>query len=542
MACRRGRGPTSAAPDRTAGAIAGRGRSSAVLVTGWKPGATGGATTRPRRAEPWLDAGWRTHRGPVRPTPAGRHRPRRAGAVGRVPSTRSAAARTASTAAGAVRPRFGQADRAADCRRAERPDVELRRPIRTPMPGDASRWATADGPGRGALALPAEGRQLWRARGWRSIDVGDVGWAASLPRRCSASPSSSALHRGPRRRRRALEAAAAAGVRDAQRLPGHQGLVPPGATLVGPAPAATALPLVVTLKPRDPAALAAEVQAISDPGSPEYRHFLTPAQFAQQFGPTTATIAQVTSALQQEGLTVGPPSSTGLSLPVSGTVAQVQSAFSTPISKYHLSSGKTGYDNAAAPEVPSSVAPQIEGILGLDTLSPPQPSTSVPQASPATSHPEAAAAPEALAPGQPSPVTGSCASSISSVRGHVRRPRRAGAGAGLLVRLALHVERLRGGEHRRAGRDVGGAGGYSPSDISTLRQLLRHHARRRADHADGRRTAAAPPGPARRRQSSTSRHVLSLAPKADIEVYEEAVGTASTTCSTRSSVTTPPRS
>src|ERR1700722_8768578 len=86
-----------------------------------------------------------------------------------------------------------------------------------------------------------------------------------------------------------------------ERLPGHQGLVPPGATLVGPAPEATALPLVVTLKPRDPAALAAEVQAISDPGSPHYRSFLTPSQFARQFGPTTSTIEQVTSALQQQG-------------------------------------------------------------------------------------------------------------------------------------------------------------------------------------------------------------------------------------------------
>ena len=37
-----------------------------------------------------------------------------------------------------------------------------------------------------------------------------------------------------------------------ERLPGHQGLVPPGATLIGPAPAGTALPLIVTLKPRDP--------------------------------------------------------------------------------------------------------------------------------------------------------------------------------------------------------------------------------------------------------------------------------------------------
>ena len=304
-----------------------------------------------------------------------------------------------------------------------------------------------------------------------------------------------------------------------ERLPGHQGLVPPGATLVGPAPAATALPLVVTLKPRDPAALAAEVQAISDPGSPEYRHFLTPAQFAQQFGPTTSTIEQVTSALQQEGLTVGPPSSTGLSLPVSGTVAQVQSAFATPISKYHLSSGKTGYDNAAAPEVPSSVAPQIEGILGLDTLSPPQPSTSVPQASPAAPHPEAAAAPEALAPGQPSPVTGKLRQQHQLGGEHVRRPRRAGAGAGVLVRLPLLVERLRGREHRRAGRAVGDGGllgerHQHTSPIATASRSEAGRSRKRPSDGGG----ATGSGTAEAELDIET--VLSLAPQANIEVYE----------------------
>ena len=87
---------------------------------------------------------------------------------------------------------------------------------------------------------------------------------------------------------------------------------------------------------------------------------------------------------------------------MTGTVAQVQSAFSTPISQYQLSSGKTGYDNVASPEVDSSVLSQIEGILGLDTLSPPQPSTSVPQASQATAHPEEACGrPPLWPPGQP---------------------------------------------------------------------------------------------------------------------------------------------
>ena len=303
-----------------------------------------------------------------------------------------------------------------------------------------------------------------------------------------------------------------------ERLPGHQGLVPPGATLIGPAPAATPLPLVVTLKPRDPAALAVEVQAISDPGSPDYRHFLTPAQFAQQFGPTTSTIEQVTSALQQEGLTVGPPSSTGLSLPVSSTVAQVQSAFSTPISKYHLSSGKTGYDNGAAPEVPSSVAPQIEGILGLDTLSPPQPSTSVPQASPAASHPEAAAAPEALALGQPSPVAGSCANNISFAEDNF------GALDAPELAQAYSFDPLYSANDFGAGSTVAlveptGAANYTPSDINTFANcygITLGSGQITPKDLDGLVTT----GPGTAEAELDIETVLSLAPKANIEVYE----------------------
>ena len=70
--------------------------------------------------------------------------------------------------------------------------------------------------------------------------------------------------------RAATSTSAAAAAQARQRLPGHQGLVPPGATLVGPAPTSTALPLDVTLKPRDPAALAAEEQRVSA-ATPERR-------------------------------------------------------------------------------------------------------------------------------------------------------------------------------------------------------------------------------------------------------------------------------
>ncbi len=314
----------------------------------------------------------------------------------------------------------------------------------------------------------------------------------------------------------ATPTAGAAGV-GREKLPGHQGLVPPGATLVGPAPAATALPLTVTLEPRDPAGLAAEVRAVSDPGSPDYHHFLTPAQFAEQFGPTPATIAQVASSLRDEGLTVGTPSATGLSLPVSGTVAQVQSAFSTPISQYRLSSGKTGYDNATAPEVDTTVAPQIEGILGLDTLSPPQPSTSVPQASQAVAHPAAVLAAPTLAAGQPSPVNGSCATSISGVKsstGALEAPDLAQAYAF----GSLYASNDYGANSTVALLEMSGAG-YLPSDITTFANCygitLGNNQITQTDIDGGGATGG---GTAEAELDIET--VLSLAPKASIEVYE----------------------
>ena len=313
-------------------------------------------------------------------------------------------------------------------------------------------------------------------------------------------------------------ASAAGGGRE--KLPGHQGLVPPGATLVGPAPASTSLPLTVTLKPRDPAALAAEVQAVSERGSPDYRHFLTPAEFSQRYGPTPASIAEVTSSLRRQGLTVGPPSATGLSLPVSGTVAQVQTAFSTPISKYRLSSGKTGYDNDTAPEVDSSVAPRIQGILGLDTLSPPQPTSSLSGTSPAVAQPSGSTAPTALAPGQPSPATGSCRSEIRSVEtgfGALDAPELAQAysfgslyssgdyGAGATIALV----------------EMSGAG-FLPSDIDTFASCYGITPAPSMGQVSPRPLGGGTGtlGSATAEAELDIETALSLAPKANIEVYE----------------------
>jgi len=138
-----------------------------------------------------------------------------------------------------------------------------------------------------------------------------------------------------------------------QRILGSLAPVPFGDTLIGPASSSTPLTLQVTLDPRDPTALSAMAEAVSTPGTPQYHHFLSAGQFAQLYGPTSATIAAVTTTLESEGLSVGPVSGTDLSLPVTATVAQVEAAFSTPIVTYRLPTGGVGFDNTTPPSVPT---------------------------------------------------------------------------------------------------------------------------------------------------------------------------------------------
>ncbi len=301
-------------------------------------------------------------------------------------------------------------------------------------------------------------------------------------------------------------------------LHGHQALVPPGATLLGPAPSSAELPLVVTLQPRDQAALSAEAHAVSDPASPDYHHFLTPGEFAQRYGPTPATIAQVTAQLKQSGLTVGPPSSTGLSVPVSGTVAQVQSAFATPIDRYRLSSGKTGYHNRAAPEVPVAVAPQIEGILGLDTLSPPHPSTTLPQANAAVPRTGALGAESAPAFNQPAPVAGNCASSISGVQSTY------GALNAVQLAQAYSFDPLYSSGNYGSGQTVAlvemSGAGYSPTDIAQFATCYGLPAPGNQRVSQRIVAGGGATGGGTVEAELDIETVLSLAPQANIEVYE----------------------
>jgi hypothetical protein len=113
------------------------------------------------------------------------------------------------------------------------------------------------------------------------------------------------------------------------------------------------------------ASLQALLQAQQEPGSPSYHKWLTPAQFGQQFGVTTADIAQVTAWLQQEGFTITSTAASSNAISFSGSVAAVERAFQTEIHNYSLN-GETHFANATQISIPSALAGIVGSVHGLN--------------------------------------------------------------------------------------------------------------------------------------------------------------------------------
>ena len=151
-------------------------------------------------------------------------------------------------------------------------------------------------------------------------------------------------------------------------LPGSQQTLPPGARVVGPTAANSEVDLVVSLKPRDGAALAGYAHDVSTPGSAQYHRFLGPGGFRGRFGPAPGTVTSARGWLAASGLELGPTSPDGLLVPASGSASQVERAFSVPMVDARLPSGRVARVGTRAPQVPAALAPSIEGVIGLSTV------------------------------------------------------------------------------------------------------------------------------------------------------------------------------
>jgi DNA-binding beta-propeller fold protein YncE len=146
---------------------------------------------------------------------------------------------------------------------------------------------------------------------------------------------------------------------------------PAGSKVVGSTAGSTQIQATVTLNPQDPAALAAYATDVSTPGSSVYHQYLTVSQFAKRFGATSSHVQAVESTLRAEGLKVGTVTKNDLSIPVTGTAAQLGTAFSTSFHSVALKGGRKAFANTSAPEFPASVAGYVQGVVGLSNLAVP---------------------------------------------------------------------------------------------------------------------------------------------------------------------------
>ncbi|WP_194897443.1 S53 family peptidase [Catenulispora pinisilvae] len=158
-----------------------------------------------------------------------------------------------------------------------------------------------------------------------------------------------------------------------------------GAVRTGAVAADTPLTLQISLTPRDQAGLDAFLRNVSDPASPQYKHYLTVAQYAQNYGATDAQISALTAYLRGQGLTVGALTANRQTLAVSGTAAQAEKAFGVQLGTWHAD-GRDVFANTAAPTLPTDIASIVSSVAGLSNASLRTPSYHVQSQSQAAPH------------------------------------------------------------------------------------------------------------------------------------------------------------
>ena len=149
-------------------------------------------------------------------------------------------------------------------------------------------------------------------------------------------------------------------------IPGGQ------AQMVGTPSATQVMNLDIVLPVRDREGLQALARAITDPDSPMFRHYITPAQFTERFGPTQADYDTVRSYMEERGLKVTGGTRDGMDLQVSGSIDKVEKAFHVTMRNYkHPTENRTFFSPDREPT--TDIAVKLWHVSGMDNFSIPKP-------------------------------------------------------------------------------------------------------------------------------------------------------------------------
>jgi len=132
----------------------------------------------------------------------------------------------------------------------------------------------------------------------------------------------------------------------------------------------------ISLPLRNQEALSDLIRQVSDPKSPNYGHYLTPAQFTDLFGPTESDYQKVVVFAQANKLEIVQKHPNRVLLSVTGKAADIEKAFHVTLRTYpHPRENRTFFAPDTNPTVDSTLP--ILDVSGLDDYSIPHPNLQV---------------------------------------------------------------------------------------------------------------------------------------------------------------------
>jgi subtilase family serine protease len=133
-----------------------------------------------------------------------------------------------------------------------------------------------------------------------------------------------------------------------------RGQVPPSMTM-------THMLLSLKRSPEQQASLDKLLADQTNPKSARYHQWLTPAQFADQFGVSQNDYNKTVGWLESRGFKIAAKAHSRTWIAFDGTASQAAAAFHTQIHQYQVN-GKLQYANATAPTVPQALSPIVGGV------------------------------------------------------------------------------------------------------------------------------------------------------------------------------------
>ncbi|HEX4264742.1 MAG TPA: FG-GAP-like repeat-containing protein [Verrucomicrobiae bacterium] len=134
---------------------------------------------------------------------------------------------------------------------------------------------------------------------------------------------------------------------------------------LGQMPAGDRLSVAITLPFRNQSALSNLLHQISDPASPNYRHYLTREQFTERFGPTTEDYSALKNFAAANGFRVNAEHANRMLLEVNGAVADIERVFHTTLRTYqHPTEARTFYAPDSEPSL--DLAVRVLSVGGMD--------------------------------------------------------------------------------------------------------------------------------------------------------------------------------